>query len=155
MSGEIATDDEARKDAQKILSGVRVLVVDDDADTLFMLRKTLERYGAGVTTCDSARVCWRAGESATFDVLVSDIGMPEEDGYLLMRRIRERERGRGGASIPALALTAYARQEDEDAALAVGFHAHMAKPVAPVELVEVVARLAGRGITSSDRSRRS
>jgi PAS domain S-box-containing protein len=133
-----------RADAQKTLSDVRVLVVDDDADTLFMLRKTLERYGARVTACESAREGLRAIEGTPFDVLVSDIGMPLEDGYKFIRRIRQHERARGEARLPALALTAYARREDEDTALAAGFDAHQAKPVAPAELVEAVATLAGR-----------
>jgi PAS domain S-box-containing protein len=140
---------------QNILGGLRVLVVDDDPDTLFMLCKSLERYGARVTTCRSAREGMRAVEAAPFDALVSDIGMPAEDGYEFMRRVRERERQRGESRLPALALTAYARREDADAALAAGYQAHMAKPVAPAELVEAVASLAGREATSSDRSRRS
>ncbi|MFL6227746.1 MAG: ATP-binding protein [Pyrinomonadaceae bacterium] len=139
----------------KVLGDVHVLVVDDDPDTLFMLRKSLERYGARVTTSASARAGWREIEAATFDVIVSDIGMPFEDGYEFVRRIRERERERGEARLPALALSAYARQEDAEAALAAGFDAHLAKPVAPAELVDAVARLAGRGTTSSDRSPRS
>jgi CheY-like chemotaxis protein len=129
---------------QKILSDVRVLIVDDDPDTLFMLCKTLERYGARVTTSESAREGWRAIEAAPFDALVSDIGMPVEDGYEFMRRVRKREGETGAASLPALALTAYARREDAEAALDAGFQSHMAKPVAPAELVEAVAVLAGR-----------
>jgi PAS domain S-box-containing protein len=133
----------AQGDAKQKLSGKRVLVVDDDADTLVMLRKTLERYGAGVETCDSVAAALRTLDgSPAFDVLVSDIGMPVEDGYTLMRRIVERARERGSARLPALALTAYARREDHDAALAAGFDAHIAKPVAPAELVEAVAKLA-------------
>ncbi|MDT7604176.1 MAG: hypothetical protein QOF61_2173 [Acidobacteriota bacterium] len=142
----------AGDDEQKTLSGVRLLIVDDDADTLLMLRKALERYGARVTTCVSAREGFHALEAATFDVLVSDIGMPGEDGYQFMRRIREREQERGEAALPALALTAYARQEDADEALKAGFQTHMAKPIAPEELMEAVAKLARRKVTSSDRS---
>jgi PAS domain S-box-containing protein len=132
-------------DAKQKLGGLRVLVVDDDPDTLLMLRKTLERDGAGVETRESVAAALGAlADSPAFDVLVSDIGMPVEDGYTLMRRIIERARERGVAPLPALALTAYARAEDRDAALDAGFDAHVAKPVAPAELVAAVAKLAGR-----------
>jgi PAS domain S-box-containing protein len=131
-------------DEQKVLGGVRVVVVDDDADTLLMLRMTLERYGAVVTTCASAKEALRVTDGEAFDVLVSDIGMPEMDGYELVRRIRERARERGEAYSPALALTAYARREDRKEALAAGFQSHVPKPVAPSELIEAVASLAGR-----------
>jgi CheY-like chemotaxis protein len=110
-----------------------------------MLRKTLERYGAGVETCESVAAALRSLDDApAFDVIVSDIGMPLEDGYALMRRIVERAGERGVAPPPAIALTAYARKEDRDAALDAGFDAHVAKPVAPAELVEAVAKLASR-----------
>jgi PAS domain S-box-containing protein len=132
-------------DEQQKLSGLRVLVVDDDPDTLLMLRKILERYGAGVETCGSVAEALRVlADAPAFDVLVSDIGMPVEDGYTLMRRLEERERERGVPRPPALALTAYARREDHDAALDAGFRAHIAKPVAPAEFVEAVATLAAR-----------
>ncbi|MFN2481132.1 MAG: ATP-binding protein, partial [Pyrinomonadaceae bacterium] len=135
----------ARGEGQQRLSGLRLLVVDDDPDTLLMLCKTLERYGAGVEACESVAAALSAlDDSPAFDVLVSDIGMPVEDGNTLMRRIVERARERGTTPLPALALTAYARVEDRDAALDAGFGAHIAKPVAPAELVEAVAKLASR-----------
>jgi PAS domain S-box-containing protein len=142
--GGASANSAATTDAQRALEEVRVLIVDDDIDTLFMLRKTLERYGASVTTCASAAEALRAHDESAFDVLVSDIGMPVEDGYELLRQIRERERELGTAKLPALALTAYARAEDREAALNAGFQSHIAKPVAPLELVEAVASLAGR-----------
>jgi len=78
------------------------------------------------------------------DVLVSDLGMPDEDGFSLIRRVRERPAADGGA-VPAAALTAYARDEDRVRALAAGFQMHLPKPVDPADLVAVVASLAGRG----------
>jgi len=128
----------------EILSGLHVLLVDDDPDTLLMLGKTLERYGARTGACETAADALKLLEREPFDVLVSDIGMPIEDGYTLVRRVRALEAERGGRRLPALALTAYARKEDRDAALAAGFQAHVPKPVAPNELVEAVAAVTGR-----------
>jgi PAS domain S-box-containing protein len=127
-----------------ILAGLRVLVVDDDPDTLLMLGKTLERYGALADTRASAAAALELLGREKFDVLVSDIGMPVEDGYTLLRLLRAMEAESGRARLPALALTAYARKEDREAALAAGFEAHVPKPVAPSELVEVVAAVTGR-----------
>ena len=128
----------------EILAGLRVLVVDDDQDTLLMLGKTLERYGALTQARETAAAALDALAGERFDVLVSDIGMPVEDGYALIRRLRTREVESGARQLPALALTAYARKEDRDAALAAGYQAHVAKPVAPAELVEAVALVTGR-----------
>ena len=129
----------------------RVLLVDDDEDARVMLRSLLEGGGASVTCAASAAEAWAALAGGGYDVLVSDIGMPGEDGYALIRRVREREAARGG-KLPAVALTAYARDEDRTRALLSGFHAHVAKPVNPAELVAVVASLAslssGRGEVS-------
>ncbi|MCA1635837.1 MAG: response regulator, partial [Acidobacteria bacterium] len=83
------------------------------------------------------------------EVLISDIGMPEEDGYSLIRKVRSAESGLG-ERIPAIALTAYARAEDGVRALHAGFQVHVPKPVEPVELIAVVARLAGRTGTGAD-----
>ncbi|HEY9282569.1 MAG TPA: ATP-binding protein, partial [Pyrinomonadaceae bacterium] len=134
----------ARKSRSAILTGLRVLVVDDDPDTLLMLGKTLERYGARTETRETAAAALALLEREPFNVLVSDIGMPVEDGYTLVRRLRAMEAERGRRQLPALALTAYARKEDRDAALAAGYQAHVPKPVAPSELVEAVAAVTGR-----------
>jgi CheY-like chemotaxis protein len=96
-----------------------------------------------VTVVASARAAVEALERSTFDVLVSDIVMPDEDGYSLIRRVRAREPERGG-DIPALALTAYARIEDRAAAIAAGYQQHAVKPIEPAELAAAVATLAGR-----------
>jgi len=126
-----------------VLEGIRVLVVDDEADTRELLRTILTHCRAEVTLTATAREALEALERAPFDVLVSDIVMPEEDGYSLIRRIRALDAERGGR-IPALALTAYARIEDRAEASAAGYQQHAAKPIEPAELAVAVATLAGR-----------
>jgi len=125
------------------LNGVRALVVDDEADARELMRAVLVQCGAEVTVAATARAALEALEQALFDVLVSDIAMPEDDGYDLIRNVRALDAGRGGR-IPALALTAYARAEDRAAALAAGYQQHAVKPIEPVELAAAVATLAGR-----------
>ncbi len=124
------------------LDGVRVLAVDDEADTLEMVRTALERRGAIVTTAASAAAAFRAFTLARPELVISDIGMPEEDGYTLIERIRRAE-GTVGRPVPAIALTAYARSEDSARALRAGFNVHMAKPVEPALLIRIAARLLG------------
>jgi CheY-like chemotaxis protein len=125
------------------LDGARVLVVDDDADTRHLLKRILESHGAAVKTAASAAETLEMIAASPPDALVADIGMPDEDGYSLMRKIRRLPSGRGG-TVPALALTAYARPEDRPRALAAGFQHFVAKPVEPGELAAVVAELTGR-----------
>ena len=125
------------------LDGVTVLYVDDEPDARELARRVLSDHGARVVTSESA-----AGARASLaeyrpDVIVADIGMPEEDGYSLIRAIRALPPDRGG-STPAAAVTALARPEDRRRALLAGFQTHVAKPVDIVELVAVVASLAGR-----------
>jgi PAS domain S-box-containing protein len=127
------------------LDGLRVLVVDDDGDTLEMLRTLLTQCEADVVTVSSVDDAWQEIKRHRPDVLVSDIGMPREDGYDLIKRIRESEFETSKAMIPALALTAYAKPEDRARALSAGYQMHLAKPVEPAELVRVVAGLVGRG----------
>jgi signal transduction histidine kinase/CheY-like chemotaxis protein len=122
------------------LNGLRLLVVDDEADSRGLLRVVLEQSGAAVTTADSAAEALKALQDSEFDVLVSDIGMPDEDGYMLIGRIRRLPLEKGGR-LPAIALTAYARIEDRIRALTAGFQAHLSKPVEPVELVAVIRSL--------------
>lgn len=122
------------------LTGVKLLVVDDEADSRELLRVFLEQYGAEVTTSRSVDEALRELENSSFDVLISDIGMPVEDGYTLISKVRLRKSEKGGR-IPAIALTAYARVEDRVRALTAGFQAHVPKPVEPDELVAVVMSL--------------
>jgi PAS domain S-box-containing protein len=127
--------------ATSSLSGIKVLVVDDDEDAREMLRAALNSYGAEVITTSGALQALDALASEKIDVLVSDINMPEIDGYELIRRVRAMKPQQGGR-IPAIALTAYARAEDRLRALQSGYQTHVPKPVEPAELEVVVATLA-------------
>ncbi|RPH54150.1 response regulator, partial [bacterium] len=130
-----------------LLEGVRVLVVEDEVDTRDLLVTALEQCGAAVTAVATSPEALDAFEASGTvpDVLVSDIGLPGEDGYELLRKVRSLATGRGG-DVPAAALTAFARAEDRLRALEAGFQTHLAKPIDPSELVATVARLAGRGM---------
>lgn len=125
------------------LNGLRVLVVDDQEDARELIKEVLERCKADVTCVGDATAAVDALNHATWDVLLSDLGMPGEDGYSLIKKVRKRGPLQGG-DIRAIAITAYARSEDRTNALRSGFDAHVAKPIDPVELVEVVAALARR-----------
>ncbi len=131
------------KDCPPELADLRVLLVDDEADSRELLNLVLDLCGAQVTTANSAAEAFGAFQREKFDIIVSDIGMPEEDGFSLISRIRNLPNERGG-DVPAIALTAYARSEDRVQALRAGFQMHVAKPVEPSELAVVVANLAGR-----------
>ena len=126
------------------LDGVRVLVVDDDFDTRQMLKAVLSECQADVITASSAAEAIKEIQQRKPDVLVSDVGMPEQDGYDLIKQVRETESADNATRVPALALTAYAKAEDRVRALAGGYQVHLAKPVEPAEFVLVVANLAGR-----------
>jgi CheY-like chemotaxis protein len=119
------------------LNGLHVLVVDDEPDTLRMLERVLGDRGAQVTTASEAGAALEAAAFTRFDVIVSDIGMPQRDGYQLIKELRSR-----GIHAPAIALTAFARAEDRAKALSSGFQRHIAKPVENAELFEAVAGLA-------------
>jgi two-component system CheB/CheR fusion protein len=126
-----------------LLEGLRVLVVDDDAGLRELLKTILEQYGAGVTAVSSARdaIATLTANPGEYDVLLSDIGMPEEDGYMLIRQVRELSAELGG-QIPAAALTAYVRGEEQRETFNAGFQRHIAKPVEPEQLVSAIAELA-------------
>jgi signal transduction histidine kinase len=130
-------------DSPPSLAGLRILVVDDEPDARELLRALLERCGSEVTTAGSAAAALEAIGRSRPDVLISDIGMPEEDGYSLIRKVRAAEAS-PGERIPAVALTAYARAQDRVRALSAGFNVHVPKPIEPVELIVVVASLTGR-----------
>jgi len=125
------------------LEGLHVLVVDDDPDTREMLGELFERCKANVTAVSSAAEALAAVRKRVPDLLLSDIGMPGEDGFSLISKVRALPRDAGGA-VPAVALTAYARVEDRARALHAGFDNHLTKPVEPVELLAVAASFARR-----------
>ncbi|HET8781380.1 MAG TPA: ATP-binding protein [Pyrinomonadaceae bacterium] len=125
------------------LNGLKVLVVDDEADTRELIREVLKECGSEVITSGSVEEALIALEEHKPDILISDLGMPDEDGYSLISKIRALPSERGG-HIPAAALTAYARAEDRMRVLRSGFQFHLPKPVDSAELVTVVASLAGR-----------
>jgi PAS domain S-box-containing protein len=141
---ELGPADPCRDDPALNLKGIRVLVVDDEPDARETLQQILEHCNAEVRTAGSAAEAMKLLESWRPDVLLSDIGMPGEDGYDLIRRVRELPAERGGRT-PAAALTAFARGEDRRRALRAGFQMHVAKPVDLQELATVVASLA-RGV---------
>jgi signal transduction histidine kinase/CheY-like chemotaxis protein len=125
------------------LAGARALVVDDEADARELIAMTLKEGGADVWTVASAPEALAACDEWRPDILIADIGMPGEDGYTLMAKLRAREKSRGG-HIPAIALTAYARREDRLRCLSAGYETHVPKPVEPAELLAVVASLTKR-----------
>jgi signal transduction histidine kinase/DNA-binding response OmpR family regulator len=123
------------------LAGYRVLVVDDEPDAREVITTVVQRAGAEVTAAGSVREAIDAFRTARPDLLVSDIAMPDDDGYSLIRAIRLLAADAGGAT-PAIALTAYAREEDRAAALSAGFQHHLSKPCDPTELLSLLAELA-------------
>ncbi|HVF89641.1 MAG TPA: response regulator [Blastocatellia bacterium] len=122
------------------LDNLRIIVVDDDPDTLHVLTMALGQAGASVKACSSAAEACATLGTWDADLLVSDLGMPEEDGYSLIRRVRalEPELGR---TVPAIALTAFASIADRTRALSEGFHMHVSKPVEPAVLLSAIAQL--------------
>ncbi len=114
---------------------VHLMIVEDDPDTLEMLRATLESRGFRVTACESAAETLRVASGTQVDLIISDIGMPQMDGFHMIERLREIA---GYQDVPAIALSGYASQKDAKAALAAGFNAHVSKPVDPAELIIMV-----------------
>ncbi len=134
---------QSRPQSLDSLRDLRVLVVDDELDARELFHSMLTHYGAEVKVCASAAEALRTLDEWRPDVLVSDIGMPREDGYELIKKVRAREPEHCGR-IPAVAVTAYAGPLDERKALAAGYQMYVSKPVEPGRLVEKVASLAGR-----------
>jgi len=124
------------------LDGVRVLVVDDEADARRVLMMVLGQADAFVVTADSTPAAIETLANARPDVLVSDLGMPEQDGFDLIRQLRDE--GHDAKGLPAVALTAFVQKDDAHLALLAGFQVHLPKPVDPQELTSVIARLARR-----------
>jgi CheY-like chemotaxis protein len=127
------------------LDGLRAVVVDNDADALGLAEAVLAGAGAEVRTCLGAAEAFDILRRWRPDVLLSDIEMPGEDGYSLVRKVRSLAAAEGG-STPAIALTAYGRPQDRQRALEAGFSVHVPKPVDPAELTAIVA-----GVTASGR----
>jgi CheY-like chemotaxis protein len=125
------------------LFGLHVLLVDDEVDGRDVLKELLLAYGARVTTAGSAEEAWQRLREEKPDVLVTDIGMPDESGLALLRRIRQLPEGDGGG-IPAIAITGWSSPGDAKLALAHGFQAHLAKPFSLNKLVDALMRLARR-----------
>ena len=130
-------------ETDRTLEGLLVLVVEDDRDTREVIGILLEQAGASVTAIASSGKALAALERMRPHILIIDIGLPDEDGYALIRKARALLDERG-EEIPAVALTAYSSEEDRKHALSAGFEIHMPKPPGPGELIDVVARLTGR-----------
>jgi len=126
------------------LDGVRALLVDDHRDARELVALVLEQSGATLVQAASAAAALEALEALDFDVVLSDIGMPGEDGYTFIQRLRAAGASARNRDVPAVALTAYARAEDREHARAAGFQEHVAKPIEPRQLVQAVATLLAR-----------
>ncbi|MDR9896066.1 ATP-binding protein [Aetokthonos hydrillicola Thurmond2011] len=122
-----------------ILTDIQVLVVDDDVDTRDFYTFVLQEFGARVTAVGSGKEALQALTQSDPDILVSDIGMPEMDGYMFMHKVKEQ-----GKQIPAIALTAYAGELDQQKALLAGFQKHLSKPIEPDDLINAIVNLMGR-----------
>lgn len=139
----IAHSGEFHASELRSLEGLRVLLVDDEPEAREIITTVLARTGAEVTSCTSASEALNKLAEWSPDVLLSDIAMPDEDGYSFIRKVRALPRTKGG-DVPAAALTAYARDEDRQQALAAGFQMHIAKPISSSQLVMMISTLAGR-----------
>ncbi|WP_392478909.1 response regulator [Nostoc sp. C110] len=133
-----ATEEISSSVASTPLAGLKVLVVDDEADTRNLLSFMFEEYGAIATAVASVDEALAVLEQAKADILISDIGMSEQDGYTLIRKLRSLEPEKGGC-MPAIALTAYTREEDRLEALSAGFQQYLSKPIDPTKLIAMVA----------------
>lgn len=122
------------------LNGLQILVVDDDADSLDFVAFVLEQDGAEVIGVSSALAAIQMLSHRQIDVLISDISMPEMDGYMLMRQVRGWRAEQGG-KIPAIALTAYAGEYEQKQAITAGFDLHLSKPIAREDLVQAIAQV--------------
>ncbi|QHG19115.1 ATP-binding protein [Nostoc sp. ATCC 53789] len=140
QSEELIKDSQVKVNNLLALDGLQILLVDDSADTRELIAFVLEESGAHVTSVSSVGEALEALMRLRPNILVSDIGMPDEDGYSLIRQVREQEALRG-EKILAVALTAYARDEERNLALEAGFEVHLSKPIEPDKLVKVVANL--------------
>jgi CheY-like chemotaxis protein len=141
---ELPLQTEAPTVSRQLLKGIRVLLVDDDEDMRIAAAAVLEHYGAEVTTVASAAAALGALEGSKPHVLLSDLSMPGESGYDLMRKVAAHD-----ATMPSAALTSFGRPEDKERALAAGFRMHLSKPIEAKALVAAVATLSGRTLAKS------
>ncbi len=144
---KLLADEDLLVKSSRILDGVKILVVDDDPDTRDLVTTILTRCGSEVRSSESAADALLAFQEWHPDLLVSDIGMPQMDGYGLIRKLRKLKSKRA-KQIPALALTAYATDEDRTLALSAGFQMHLPKPIEPESLVSSIAAALGRESSS-------
>jgi two-component system, chemotaxis family, CheB/CheR fusion protein len=135
---ETLEDDAGRQSQESEHKQVRVLVVDDAPDVLEMFSTMLRFSGYDVTSAASAAEALERAEAMQFDVVVSDIGMPQMNGYEMAQRLREMP---GYADVPMIAVTGFARYGDQSKALESGFNAHLSKPVNPTTLLDLIERL--------------
>jgi PAS domain S-box-containing protein len=135
-----ASQDERSPESSLDLNGIKILVVDDETDTRELIAFLLEQQGAQVTTATSAHEALLVWAQARPDVLLSDIGMPDMDGYMLIQQVRQLSLEQGG-QVPAIALTAYAGEMNQQQALAAGFQRHLSKPIEPERLIQVISSL--------------
>jgi PAS domain S-box-containing protein len=142
--GGRAKQSRSSPDALPSIAGLRVLVIDDEPDSRRTIAAILEQYGAIVTAAASAKEGLTLAARGSFDVLLCDIAMPEQDGYSLIRRIRSLADEK--SHIPAVALTAYGRPSEREIALAEGFDEYLKKPVEPADLISLVADVAGKAL---------
>ena len=126
------------------LDGVHVLLVEDDDDSRKLLGTILKRYGARVTSTKSAAEALNVFSDDVPDILISDIGMPDQDGYEFIQKLRALPPEKGGQT-PAIALTGYASRKDKERAFAAGYQQHIAKPIEQTDMIAAIARLVGRG----------
>ncbi len=137
LAGAAAQEDVPHISSDRPLEGLKILLVDDSDDVLQIMRDLLDMEGADVTAVPGGRQALEALESSRFDLLLSDVGMPVMDGYTLMRTIRQKD----GGAMPAIALTGFGAKEDMREAVKAGFSAHISKPVALDDLLDVVRKL--------------
>ncbi len=140
-AAEVAESPGHATEPQDMLRGLRILVVEDEADTRDFLGRFLTAHGATVVMTGSAAEALERLPEAQWDLLISDIGLPEVNGYELLQRIRQTDAAAGGG-IPAIAITAYARAEDRAQAFRAGYQEHLAKPIEPADLVAAIKRIA-------------
>lgn len=140
-AAEVAESPGHAAEPQDMLQGLRILVVEDEADTRDFLGRFLTSYGAKVVMTGSAAEALERLPESQADLLISDIGLPEVDGYELLHRIRQTDAA-GGGGIPAIAITAYARAEDRAQAFRAGYQEHLAKPIEPADIVAAIERIA-------------